>query len=104
MIREALDHPTMYNKQNTTVKTTLQPVVTPVGFVSITLTKVSFQALKFLDKLSKSKDYVSYSQNLGEVCADYTCSLYKLRLKFVQTSAEVSRKYYVLTNLCTRTY
>ena len=47
---------------------------------------------------------VSYSQNLGEVCADYTCSLYKLRLKFVQTSAEVSRKYYVLTNLSTRTY
>ena len=44
------------------------------------------------------------SSALGEVCADYTCSLYKLRLKFVQTSAEVSRKYYVLTNLSTRTY
>ena len=56
MMREALDYPTMYNKQNTTVKTTLQPVVTPVGLVSITLTKVSFQALKFLDKLSKSND------------------------------------------------
>ena len=31
------------------------------------------------------------SSALGEVFADYTCSLYKLRLKFVQTSAEVSR-------------
>ncbi len=31
-------------------------------------------------------------------------SLYKLRLKFVQTTAEVSRKYYVLTNLSTRTH
>ena len=31
-------------------------------------------------------------------------SLYRLRLKFVQTTAEVSRKYYVLTNLSTRTY
>ena len=30
------------------------------------------------------------SSALGEVFADYTCSLYKLRLKFVQTSAEVS--------------
>ena len=49
MMREDLDCPTMDNKQNTTVKTTLQPVVTPVGFVSITLTKVSFQALKLLD-------------------------------------------------------
>ena len=48
-MREALDYPTMYNKQNTTVKTTLQPVVTPVGLLSITLVKVSFQALKFLD-------------------------------------------------------
>ena len=71
MMREALDYPTMYNKQNTTVKTTLQSVVTPVGLQPITLTKVSFQALKLLDKLSKNKDYVSYSQNLGEVCADY---------------------------------
>ena len=26
-MREALDCPTMYNKQNTTIKTTLQPVV-----------------------------------------------------------------------------
>jgi len=41
------------------------------------------------------------SSALGEVFADYTCSLYRLRLKFVQTSAEVSRKYYVLTNLST---
>ena len=31
-------------------------------------------------------------------------SLYKLRLKFVQTTAEVSRKYYVLTNLSARTH
>ena len=31
------------------------------------------------------------SSALGEVFADYTCSLYKLRLKFVQTSAEVSK-------------
>ena len=31
------------------------------------------------------------SSALGEVFADYTCSLYKLRLKFAQTSAEVSR-------------
>ena len=31
-------------------------------------------------------------------------SLCKLQLKFVQTTAEVSRKYYVLTNLSTRTY
>ena len=31
-------------------------------------------------------------------------SLCRLRLKFVQTSAEVSRKYYVLTNLSTRTH
>ena len=48
-MREALNYPTMYNKQNTTVKTTLQPVVTPVGFLTIIPTKVSFQALKFLD-------------------------------------------------------
>ena len=33
MTREALDYPTMDNKQNTTVKTTPQPVVTPVGLV-----------------------------------------------------------------------
>jgi len=52
----------------------------------------------------QNSKYISYSQNLSEVCADYTCSLYKLRLKFVQTSAEVSRKDYVLTNLSTRTY
>jgi len=44
---------------------------TPVELLTIILTKVSFQALKFLDRLSKSKDYVSYSQNLGEVCTDY---------------------------------
>ena len=31
-------------------------------------------------------------------------SLYKLRLKFVQTTAEVSRKYYVLINLSMRKY
>ena len=31
-------------------------------------------------------------------------SLYKLQLKFVQTTAEVSRKYYVLTNLSARTH
>ena len=31
-------------------------------------------------------------------------SLYRLQLKFVQTTAEVSKKYYVLTNLSTRTY
>ena len=55
MIREALGYPAD-NKQNTTVKTTPQPVVTPVGLQPITLTKVSFQALKFLDKLSKSND------------------------------------------------
>ena len=53
---------------------------------------------------TKNSKHVSYSQNLGEVCADYTCSLYKLQLKFVQTSAEVARKCYVLTNLSTRTY
>ena len=49
MMREALDYPTMYNKQNTTVKTTLQPVVTPVRFLTIIPTKVSFRALKLLD-------------------------------------------------------
>ena len=59
---------------------------------------------KFRTKGTKNKTFVSYSQNLSEVCADYTCSLYKLRLKFVQTSAEVSRKYYVLINLSTHTY
>ena len=48
-MREDLDCPIMYNKQNTTVKTTLLPVVPPVGLVSITLTKDSFQALKLLD-------------------------------------------------------
>ena len=52
----------------------------------------------------ENRTCVSYSQNLSEVCADYTCSLYKLRLKFVQTSAEVSKKYYVLTNLSTRNH
>ena len=31
-------------------------------------------------------------------------SLYKLRLKFVQTTRVVSRKYYVLTNLSARTH
>ena len=31
-------------------------------------------------------------------------SLYKLRLKFVQTTAEVSRKYYALTNLSAHTH
>ena len=40
---------------------------------------------------------VSYSANLGEVCTNYTCSLHKLQLQSVQTTAEVSRKYYVLT-------
>ena len=56
MIREDLDYTTMYNKQNTMVKTTLQPVVTPVGLQPITPTKVSFRALKLLDRLSKSND------------------------------------------------
>ena len=53
---------------------------------------------------TKNSKHGSYSQNLGEGCADYTCSLYKLRLKFVQTSAEVSRKCYVLTNLSACTH
>ena len=35
---------------------------------------------------------------------DFSRSLYRLRLKFVQTTRVVSRKYYVLTNLSTRTY
>ena len=51
-----------------------------------------------------NRDCVTYSQNLGEVCADFSWSLCRLRLKFVQTTAEVSRKYYVLTNLSTRTH
>ena len=35
---------------------------------------------------------------------DFSRSLYRLRLKFVQTTRVVSRKYYVLTNLSTRTH
>jgi len=35
---------------------------------------------------------------------DFSRSLYKLRLKFEETTREVSRKYYVLTNLSTRTH
>ena len=51
-----------------------------------------------------NRDCMTYSQNLGEVCADFSWSLCRLRLKFVQTTAEVSRKYYVLTNLSTHTH
>ena len=35
---------------------------------------------------------------------DFSRSLYRLRLKFVQTTRVVSRKYYVLINLSTRTH
>jgi len=35
---------------------------------------------------------------------DFSRSLYRLRLKFVQTTRVVSRKYYVLTNLSMRTH
>ena len=52
----------------------------------------------------ENKACASYSQNLGEVCINFSWSLCRLRLKFVQTTAEVSRKYYVLTNLSTRAH
>ena len=97
MIREDLDYTTMYNKQNTMVKTTLQPVVTPVGFLTIIPTKVSFRALKLLDSLSKNKDYVSYSQNLSEVSRKY----YVLIILSMRTH---QNEYLVLTTTSTCTY
>ena len=35
--------------------------------------------LEYPDKQSKNNACASYSQNLGEVCGDYTCSLYRLQ-------------------------
>ena len=53
---------------------------------------------------SKYLNYTKRKQSLRFLFSKPRRSLYKLRLKFVQTTAEVSRKYYVLTNLSTRTH
>ena len=51
-------------------------------------THESFNALKFADKQRKNKASISYSANLGEGCTNFSRSLHKLQLKFVQPSAE----------------
>ena len=65
---------------------------------------VFWASKNFRSKASKIVVCTDSSLALGEVFADFSRSLYKLQLKSAQTTAEVSRKYYVLTNLSTRTY
>ena len=58
----------------------------------------------FTASASKYLNYTKRKQGLHFLNSKPQRSLYRLQLKFVQTTAEVSRKYYVLTNLSTRTY